>query len=117
MIFDEPSKRIWFCTKPTDMRKSFYGLQALVANEMQREPLDGDYFVFVNKRKSHMKILYFDRTGFCIWMKKLEAGQFKMPMSDGEAKELSLTELKLALEGIEIKDARYSKRWHYSKTG
>jgi len=115
MIFDEPSKRIWFCTQPTDMRKSFGGLQAIILNEMDREPLDGDYFVFVNRRKTHMKIFYFERTGFCIWMKRLEAGQFRTPPSTDGSHELTYTDLKLVLEGIKIEKASYSKRWHYSK--
>lgn len=115
MIFDEPRKRVWLCTKPTDMRKSFNGLQAIILNDLHQQPLDGDFFVFLNKRKSHMKILYFDRTGFCIWMKRLELGQFRAPTGQQLAKELTWTELKLVLEGIEIEKARYSKRWNYSK--
>jgi len=115
MIFDEPNKKVWLYTKPTDMRKSFDGLQTVILNDLRQQPLDGDFFVFLNKRKSHVKILYFDRTGYCIWMKRLELGQFRTPSGEQISKELTWIELKLILEGIEIEKARYSKRWKYSK--
>ena len=76
MFFPESQVRIWLCTIPTDMRKSYNGLSALVKNALQGNPLSGELFVFVNRRQNQMKVLYFDRSGYCIWSKKLEQGQF-----------------------------------------
>ena len=67
MLFPESRVRIWLCTRPTDMRKSYNGLSALVKNTLQDNPLSGELFVFVNRRQNQMKILYFDRSGYCIW--------------------------------------------------
>jgi transposase len=62
--------------QPTDMRKSYDGLQALARHAMGRDPLDGALYVFINRRDSQIKCLYFDRSGFCIWGKRLESGRF-----------------------------------------
>ena len=63
------------------MRKSFRGLSALVRNQLKYDPLSGQYFVFVNRRKTQMKMLYFNRTGYCLWAKRLEQGPFQVPSS------------------------------------
>jgi len=75
MWFSEPSVKIWLYNQPTDMRKSYNGLIVLVKQKLQENPLTGQYFVFINRRKTQMKILYFERTGYCIWSKRLEQGQ------------------------------------------
>ena len=62
MIGLDSQARIWLCTEPTDMRKSFRGLSALVRNQLKQDPLSGQYFVFVNRRKTQMKMLYFTPT-------------------------------------------------------
>ena len=67
MFFPESQVRIWLYTQPTDMRKSYNGLNALVKNQLKDDPLSGELFVFVNRRQNQMKILYFDRSGYCIW--------------------------------------------------
>ena len=115
MIFHEPKSRIWLHAKPMDMRKSYQGLKAVVRNEMNSNVLDGDYFVFVNRKKTQLKMLYFDRTGYCLWGKQLEQGQFPCQSGDKAKQELSWTEFKLLLEGIKIEKARYSNRWKYSQ--
>ena len=66
MFTPASQSRIWLCTQPVDMRKSFDDLSALVRNQTKRNPVTGDYFIFVNRRKTQMKILYFDVTGFCL---------------------------------------------------
>jgi transposase len=111
MFFPESQVRIWLCTVPTDMRKSYNGLSALVKNRLQGNPLSGELFVFVNRRQSQMKVLYFDRSGYCIWSKKLEQGQFVVRGSPGGKRQLNWTQLKLLLEGIEIKKSRQYKRY------
>lgn len=113
MFYPESPNRIWLCTEPTDMRKSFNGLSALVKHRLSADPLSGDLFVFVNRRRSQMKVLYFDRSGYCIWSKKLEQGQFVVQKNTAGKKPLDWTGLKLLLEGIEIKKARQYKRFCY----
>jgi hypothetical protein len=63
------------------MRRSFDGLSALVRNHLGRDPLDGSGFLFVNRRRTQLKVLYFDGDGFCVWSKRLEQGQFAVQPS------------------------------------
>ncbi len=111
MFFPESTVTIWLYTEVTDMRKSYDGLAALVKNRMKDNPLSGDLFVFVNRRKSAMKILYFDSSGYCIWMKRLEAGSFQMPAYNEEKLALDSTQLKLILEGIDLNSIKKRKRY------
>ena len=113
MFFPESQVRIWLCTAPTDMRKSYNGLSALVKNRLQDNPLSGELFVFVNRRQNQMKILYCDCSGYCIWSKKLEQGQFVVRGAPGGKRQLNWTQLKLLLDGIEIKKARQFKRYSH----
>ena len=113
MFFPESQVRIWLCTVPTDMRKSYNGLSALVKNKLQGNPLSGELFVFVKRRQNQMKVLYFDRSGYCIWSKKLEQGQFVVRGAPGGKRQLNWTGLKLLLEGIEIKKSRQYKRYSH----
>ena len=115
MFLPEADIRIWLCTQPTDMRKSFNGLSALVKNQLEEDPLSGQLFAFINRRKTQMKILYFDRTGYCIWAKRLEQGQFNF-QSQSEGKNLlNWVQLKLLLEGIKIEKHRQYKRYHHKR--
>ena len=66
--------RIWLCTTPTDMRKSFTGLSAAVKRLLGENPASGEWFVFVNRRGTQIKVLYFDRSGYCIWSKRYLTG-------------------------------------------
>ena len=93
--------RIWVCDRPTDMRKSFDTLAALVECVLRRDPLSGHWFVFVNRRANRMKILCFEGDGYAIWSKRLEAGTFRLPSNKSE---LTLSELGLVLDGIEWKE-------------
>jgi len=111
MIFLEPNVRVWLYTKPTDMRKSFDGLSSLVRNQLADDPLSGHLFMFVNRRKTHTKILYFDRTGYCVWAKRLEQGQFNFRSSQSTKTALSMTDLKLILEGVKVEKHRQYKRF------
>ena len=77
MLLARSGLRIWLCCEPTDMRKSFYGLSALVRTRLCEDPLNGALFVFVNRRKTLLKALYFESDGYCIWSKRLERGQFQ----------------------------------------
>lgn len=114
MLFPEGNVRVWLCTAPTDMRKSYNGLSALVKHHLQDDPLNGHCYVFINRKKTQLKILFFDRSGFVIWGKRLEQGQFVFH-SQGERKQpLSFAQLQCLLEGIELKHARHYKRFNRS---
>ena len=115
MFLPEADIRIWLCTQPTDMRKSFNGLSALVKSQLEEDPLSGQLFAFINKRKTQMKVLYFDRTGYCIWAKRLEQGQFNFQSQSKGKKLLSWMQLKLLLEGIKIEKHRQYKRYQQKR--
>lgn len=84
--------------EPTDMRKSFNTLSALVEHQMKRDLLEGDLFLFVSRDRKRAKVLYFDGTGLCLLAKRLEQGQFSAPWKQ-RRKEMTLTELALFIEG------------------
>lgn len=114
MFFPESGVRVWLCTQPTDMRKSYDGLSALVKNQLQEDPLSGQLFVFINRKGTQIKVLYFDRSGYCIWSKRLEQGTFHHHWQDAIKHSLGWTELKLLLEGIDLRSVRQSKRYDHS---
>ena len=86
--------------EPTDMRKSFNTLSALVEHEMKRDLLEGDLFLFVSRDRRRAKVLYFDGTGLCLLSKRLERGQFTAPWKQ-RRKVMTLSELALFIEGSE----------------
>ena len=75
MFFPEGRVRVFVYGKPVSMRMSFDGLFAITANVMKLDPLSGNLFTFINRRATQMKVLYFDRTGLCVWSKRLERGR------------------------------------------
>ena len=101
MFFPEGQIRVHLYGHPCDMCKSFPGLYALTRQGLQADPLSGDLFVFISRRATQMKVLYFDRSGFCIWSKRLEAGRFISDWSRVRTRQMEWTGLKLLLEGIE----------------
>jgi transposase len=104
---------IYLCVEPTDMRKSFDGLWALAVDHLGRDPLRGGLFVFINKRRDRMKLLYWDTDGIAVWAKRLEAGTFQTPRVDAQSPSvtLSATELTLLLRGIDLTSVRQRKRY------
>ena len=76
------SVRVYLCTSPCDMRRSFDGLHALVSDMLQLDAFAGHLFVFANRRRDRVKILYWDRDGFAVWAKRLEEGAYAMPFSE-----------------------------------
>jgi transposase len=103
MFFSESRIRIFLYGEPCDMRKSFDGLTAIAKNAMGQDPLSGHLFVFVNRRGNQLKALYWDRSGFCIWSKRLSQGNFISNWKLERGREMDYTQLKLLLEGIEKK--------------
>ncbi len=111
MFFPEERIKIFVYTKPTDMRKSFKGLISLTQNVLAQDSLSGHLFMFVNRRGNYTKILYFDRTGYCIWSKKLAQGTFHFNPATSDIQVLNVTALKLILEGVSIEKTRQFKRF------
>ena len=75
MFFPEGQVRVFLYGEPVSMRLSFDGLYALARHRMQQDPLSGHLFAFINRRATQIKVLYFDRTGLCVWSKRLEQGR------------------------------------------
>ena len=104
---------IFLCTTPTDMRKSFCGLTGIVRQAFGREPTEGSLFLFVNRKRDSIKILYWDRDGLAIWYKRLEAGTFEQPRATGDqaALQIDATQLALILGGVSLQSAQRRKRF------
>lgn len=111
MFLPEDRLRIWLCTQPTDMRKSYDGLAALARNQLGEDPLSGALFVFVNRRRTQLKCLYFDRTGYCIWSKRLEAGRFQVDWGSACKQVIDLMTLRLVLEGLSRERFKQQRRY------
>jgi len=108
--------RIFLCVLPTDMRRGFDGLMQMAEEHLQQNVLDGGLFVFVNRRRDRVKLLYWDEDGLCIWYKRLERGTVELPAAPGKATHvtLSATELALLLGGIQLASAKRRQRYRRS---
>lgn len=104
MIGSTRSVRVWVYGTPADLRKSYDSLSALVRLHMASDPMSGDMHLFINRRCDRAKVLFFDGTGMCIYMKRLSKGKFAAPWKrkHAESFRLTLTELSLFLEGSEL---------------
>lgn len=111
MILHEPQQRLWLCTQPVDIRKSFDGLMGFIVIHLKEDPSSGQFFIFINRRKTHIKIFYFDGSGYCIWFKRLEQGQFNQKASTKTKRQIDWLALRLLLDGIEIKKSKQYKRF------
>ena len=99
------SARVFVAVGNTDMRKSINGLSILVDQAMDLNPFSGDLFVFCNRLRSIIKILYWDHNGFCLWHKRLEKDRFKWPQSVDEVVSIDQRQLQWLLSGLDIADA------------
>lgn len=104
--------QLWLCTQPTDMRKSYDGLATTVRQQLGRNPLDGHGFVFVNRRRTQLKCLYFEIGGYCLWSKRLERGRFGGSGATADrVRDLSPAEFQALVEGLEWVVKKRRKRW------
>jgi transposase len=103
--------RIFLAVEPADMRKGFDGLSLLVRERIAEDPLSGHLFVFRNKRRDRLKILYWDKDGFALWYKRLEKGTFRFPEAKGGRVEVTPAEMAAVLEGIDLSRARRLPRF------
>lgn len=105
MIGSTRAVRVFARNRPTDLRKGFDGLYALVLNELGRDPLKGDLYLFVNRRRTSSKVLLWDGTGLCIYAKRLARNRFSKLFRDaarGKTLQMTHAELRLFLEGADL---------------
>jgi len=107
--------KVFVCTLPTDMRRSFDGLSAMATSVVQQDPLSGHLFVFRNKGGDRLKVLYWDHDGLCIWYKRLEKGTFELPAASATSVEISSAELSMLIDGIAL-NAQRRKRFVLTRT-
>ena len=107
MLIPESQVRIWLYAPPTDMRKSFDGLSALVRTKLVEDPLSGQLFVFINRRRDRMKLLHFSSGGFWLYYRLLESGTFETLKAKGGSNRLQIdaTELSMLLSGVSLAKA------------
>jgi len=98
--------RVFLAPGSTDMRKAINSLSTLVEGTLRLDPFSGHLFVFCNRGRSIIKILYWDRNGFCLWQKRLEKHCFKWPQNRDEVMEIGARELSFILEGLDIRAVR-----------
>jgi transposase len=102
---------VYLAIGSTDMRKAINGLSIMVEQHFGQDPFSGDLFVFCNRRRNIIKILYWDRNGFCIWHKRLEKHRFHWPRSVEEVVMIGPKELEWLLDGLDFTSAH--QRLHY----
>ena len=109
MLSLSPATRVFLAVTPIDGRKSFNGLCTLVKETLEQEPTSGFLFVFVNKARNRLKILFWDGSGLVLCTKRLETGTFARPLGEGKSQCLRPEELTLLVHGIE---GTARRRWH-----
>lgn len=113
--------KIYACTQPTDMRKSFDGLSGLVTDLLKADPQSGHLFLFRNRDRDRLKIFYWDRDGCAIWYKRLEQGTYQFPTDiapkdkQSISIEITVSQLSLLLGGIDLRSVRERKRFRPSQ--
>ena len=112
-MIDVADLRIFVCTTPTNMTCSFDSLMGRVQEVFHQDPTSGHLFLFFNRLRDRVKILFWDHDGFCIWYKRLEEGTFQMLMttSDREGIEIEYSELVRLLRGLDLQTGRRRKRY------
>jgi transposase len=106
--------RIWRCTGPTDMRRGFDRLAEQAQTVTRQDPQSGHLFAFRSRGGDRLKLLYWDKDGYVLWYKRLEAGTFKLPRVDAaqSSVELRAGELAMILDGIDLASVKRGKRYH-----
>lgn len=118
MIRPGSELQVYLCREPVDMRKSIDGLSLLVQEAMELNPFEAAVFVFCNRARDKVKILFWERNGFVVWYKRLESERFKWPERlEGETISLSGAQLNWLLDGYDITLMRPHKALHYQSVG
>ncbi|HEX3361004.1 MAG TPA: IS66 family insertion sequence element accessory protein TnpB [Solirubrobacterales bacterium] len=103
--------RVFVAVAPADLRKGYDGLSQLARDSIKEDPLSGHLFVFANRKRDRIKILYWDRDGLAVWMKRLEKGTYRWPSPASDRVEWTATELAAVLGGIDLKATRKRPRF------
>lgn len=116
MLSLRPGVRIFISTEPVDLRKGFDGLSAIIEHQWGADPFSGDLFLFLNRRRTLLKLLYWDSDGYAIWYKRLERGTFRIPDPTAEGRiELTAAKLAMLLEGIDFRHTRKRTRYRHGR--
>ena len=102
MIFDLSKASIFLRPGPTDLRKAINSLYVIVKNEFHKDPFSNALFLFCNRKRDRMKILYWDKNGFCLWLKRLEKDKFPWPITEEDVMEIDLQKFRWLLSGIDF---------------
>jgi len=110
--------RYYFYRGITDFRCGFDALSGLVRSGLGRDPTLGDIFIFLNRKRSQIKLLHFEGDGFALYHKRLETGTYELPEAKNEEKHLAMSseELMLVLNGIQLKSVKRRHRFSFEKT-
>lgn len=114
MIFLPLHTRVFLAPGSTDMRKAINGLSIMVQAALDLDPFCGHLFVFCNRRRNMIKVLYYDRNGFCLWQKRLEKHRFTWPATEQRVRKISTRELGFLLDGLDIRQIKRHPSLHYS---
>lgn len=114
MFFPAQNLKVYIALGNTDMRKSIDGLSILVSEKLNLDLFSGHLFVFCNRKQDIVKILYWDRNGFCLWHKRLEKDHFQWPQSKDQVMTLGVQELAWLMDGLSIHQKKAHKKLRYS---
>jgi len=103
--------RVFVAVAPADLRKGYDGLSQLARDALREDPLSGHLFVFSNRRRDRIKVLYWDRDGLAVWMKRLERGTYRWPAPGADRVEWTAAELAAVLGGLDLKATRKRPRY------
>jgi transposase len=106
--------RYFLCCNITDMRNGFDGLAGIVRNYLKKDPISGDVFIFLNKTRTHIKLLYWDGDGFALFYKRLERGRYALTVHNEPSKQLKREELLMLLEGLSFSAMSKKKRFKFA---
>lgn len=113
MLIDPDSVKVLIYTQPVDMRRAIDGLSATVAEQLQESPTSGTLYVFYSRGKDKLKVLYWERNGFCLFYKRLEKGRFKLPAPGSKTMTISKQQLRWLLDGLDIAKIKGHTRLNY----
>jgi len=105
--------RYYLCCSSIDIRNGFDGLAGIVRNHLKKDPISGDVFIFLNKTRTHIKLLYWDGDGFALFYKRLERGRFACTAHNELSKQIKREELLMLLEGLSFDEIKKKKRYKF----
>lgn len=114
MLTLPPAVKLYVALGPVSLRKGFDGLSLYVQTVLRKDPLSGHLFLFFNRRRDQVSVLYWDTSGYALWRKRLERGRFRVPIAqtDGAASaQIEASDLQLLLEGIDLWTVKRRPRW------